>query len=187
MGNPVQTLNVFISHATPDLEKADALQDMLRRVGHQVFAFKRTPTVPGQNFKAHLDQAVAFAHVFIVLWSSHSEASSWVAREIAAAQRADKLIIPVLLEKGLASPDALHDVQAVVAYENPSGWVMRVHDALNFYVDAHNNRMAGKELSQTTSNEGSGLGTVAKVVIGAGIVAGIGWLIHKATEGDDEA
>jgi hypothetical protein len=77
---------------------------------------------PGLSIRQKVDVAIEQAHLFLLLWSSRSQASEWVGYEIETARRLGKRILPVLVED-VELPAELEDIEAVPLYQESDRWM----------------------------------------------------------------
>src|SRR5436190_8021074 len=95
---------VFISYATRDLSLVDQFKHMLTYAsdGSIEVYIAEYSALPGVVLGKDIMQAIQFCDLFILFWSSHSKVSEWVPQEIGIAKQAQRVILPVVLEAGLA-------------------------------------------------------------------------------------
>lgn len=87
---------IFISYASADRAKAQALASLLEERGFSCFWDRTIPT--GMTWDAVIENALDNAQAVIVLWSPTAVKSEWVRIEAAAA--ADKgLLLPAFIER----------------------------------------------------------------------------------------
>jgi hypothetical protein len=113
---------VFLSYASPDVATAAALAAALKRHVARVF-FAPDSMCPGQSFVHQINDALRTFTVGIVIWSSHSAASRWVADEldallIARNQRGAQLQVVTLDDTPV--PALLSATQAIRTREQAS-------------------------------------------------------------------
>ena len=101
---------VFISHSSKDIEKAEALAELLRKSGFDPWLDKWE--IHGGDVLVHeLDDALREAYAGIILVSRASLKSDWVKSEYAVLMKerihGNKILIPVLLEQKLELPPLL--------------------------------------------------------------------------------
>jgi TIR domain len=94
---------IFLSYAHEDRDVASRLVTALQAVGWSVFWDARIAA--GQEFPRAIDQALDQASCAVVLWSSHSVSSSYVAAEAIRAR-----------DKGILLPASLEDVELPVPF-----------------------------------------------------------------------
>lgn len=88
-------VDVFISYASPDRERARVLAERLGERGLAVWWDRTIP--PGRVFDEVIQEALQSAGSVIVLWSAQSVRSNWVKTEASEGLEEDKLV-PALIE-----------------------------------------------------------------------------------------
>jgi hypothetical protein len=88
--------NVFISYSHKDAEYAHKLADEMKRCGINVWIDDRIDY--GDQWPTVIQDNLERCAVVIVIMSSNSFTSKWVNNEVAFAQYANKIILPLLLE-----------------------------------------------------------------------------------------
>src|SRR5262245_16962671 len=101
MTPPAPDRHVFLSYAREDREKVDQILHALRERKFPVFIDQDMAS--GVDWEKVLEAQLEQAYAVVVVWSSHSVVSEWVAREAAAGLAKDRLF-PLLLERDLALP-----------------------------------------------------------------------------------
>ena len=109
---------VFISYSTQDIERVDEVQRALLDSQVEVFIAEHSVR-PGEHLVDKIMQAIKRCDLFVLLWSKNSERSKWVLQELGAAAAAEKLIIPIVLDKEVALPGFAADLKYIPAYEDP--------------------------------------------------------------------
>lgn len=88
---------VFISHSSINREMASAVKAELIAQGISCWMAPDDIAL-GQTWEDEIAEAISAASVFVLLWSSISQASSQVKRELSLAASQQKLIIPLKLD-----------------------------------------------------------------------------------------
>jgi predicted P-loop ATPase/GTPase len=96
-----QPKEIFLSHASNDRAKADAVAKVLRAHGLKVW-YSKTHIAGAELWHDEIGKALKRCNWFVLLLSRKSVSSTWVKRElhnVLNQPRYEKHIIPVLLEK----------------------------------------------------------------------------------------
>lgn len=109
---------VFISHATADTERAQAIVAAFEAGGLKCWIAPRD-VQPGSNFNAEIVRAIDRSSDMIFLFSEHSNASRHVKREINLWLDQDKPIIPIRLD-GTKESDELRYLLAGMQWASVS-------------------------------------------------------------------
>lgn len=93
---------VFISHSSVNREMASAVKAELS--AHGISCWMAPDDIAlGQTWEDSIAEAISVATVFILIWSSISQASSQVKRELSLAASQQKPIIPLKLDDNVPS------------------------------------------------------------------------------------
>ncbi len=93
---------VFISHSSYNRDMASAVKAEL--ITHGISCWMAPDDIAlGQTWEDAIVEAISVATVFVLLWSSRSQASSQVNRELSLAANQQKLIIPLKLDDNMPS------------------------------------------------------------------------------------
>lgn len=88
---------VFISHSTKNRIIADALKHNLERNG--IRCWKAPDNIlPGQVWEVAITDAIRSCQIMLLIWSSDSQESRQVQRELSVAANAGKVVIPYRIE-----------------------------------------------------------------------------------------
>lgn len=175
---------LFISYAFEDEPHARGLVNTLNRFSIQSFSFRHVNIVPGTNFEQVLFHSIQSSHFFALLWGKQCANSSWVRHEISLARKFNKYIVPILLDSQTELPPSLARTQAILAYNDPSGWALQVADALHhvwqYWHQQHQNQqlLASSQQNSTTAARSntkkaseSTFSKIATGVVSAGVLA----------------
>ena len=89
--------DVFISHSSKDKAIADALKHKLE--ASSVRAWKAPDNIlPGQVWEEAITEAISICKITLLIWSSESQDSQQVKRELALAASMNKIIIPFRIQ-----------------------------------------------------------------------------------------
>jgi len=111
---------VFVSYSTKDLEKATQVKqrlDCYSAFGVQTY-LAEYDSKAGTNLPEDLRKNIRDADVFCLLWSHNAKDSDWVSQEIGIATAANKLIIPIVLDRDLPPSGFIQDRKYISAYES---------------------------------------------------------------------
>jgi hypothetical protein len=88
---------VFISHSSINREMASTVKAEL--IAHGISCWMAPDDIAlGQTWEDAIAEAISVAAVFVLIWSSRSQTSSQVKRELSLAASQQKLIIPLKLD-----------------------------------------------------------------------------------------
>lgn len=90
---------VFISHTKADIGIVKSLYSTLKQSGINVYVAEFHPD-PGKRLSEKISENIESSDCVLVLLTQESVRSTWVQQEIGIAERANKLIIPVV-ERGV--------------------------------------------------------------------------------------
>lgn len=101
---------IFLSYARQDEVEVDRILEALKARGFPVFFDQDLPS--GVDWEKALVAKLQNAYAVVVVWSSHSVKSDWVAREAAVGLEKDRLF-PILIERGVTLPERFAHKHAV--------------------------------------------------------------------------
>ncbi|MBO1924584.1 toll/interleukin-1 receptor domain-containing protein [Thiomicrorhabdus sp. 6S3-12] len=110
--------NVFISYSTKDLDTVNHIKGMLENPHIETF-FAENSVEPGESLTGKIYPAIKSADLFLLMWSSNSQDSKWVAQEIELAKSENKTIVPIKLDSESKMPIALGDIKYIPFHESP--------------------------------------------------------------------
>jgi hypothetical protein len=102
-------MQLFISYAHESIDKVRQTVEVLTAGGHT--AWFDDQLLPGQDWKRSLGEAIAHSDVFVYAITREAVSSEWCDWELATAVRAEKALLPVLLEPGISLPASLKRLQ----------------------------------------------------------------------------
>ena len=109
---------VFVSYSTKDIPDVNALRTFLQFPDVDCFV-SQYAIIPGVPITPTTKTAILECDLFVLLWSTNAMQSEWVSQEIGIAHGSNKLILPFVLEHGLALPGFIKDLRYVAAFQNP--------------------------------------------------------------------
>jgi len=119
------TINVFISYPDEYAQAADALFRVLHTYDElQCHSYKHEKPLAGTNFVQAIAHNLNSANFIVLLWGKKS-ATKWVQAEIEYACSLRKTIVPILVDN-TPLPPVLACTQAIVSYEDPFAWAVKV-------------------------------------------------------------
>ena len=171
-------INVFISYSREDQKHASGLVRSLQAGGINAYSYLHTPAPLGSDYPSVLASAIMRAHFVVVLWGENSKDSGWIQQEILYAQQQGKIVIPVLLVEDLVVPPNIARLQAVAAFDDPSGWILQVTQHI---------RLSVQHIMSMQENAGSaGGGLLKKAGWAALAIAGLA-VLGGALSSDEDA
>ncbi len=102
---------VFVCYARENEATVLQIVDILRDAGQEPWF--DSALLPGQKWKEEILNKIGHCEVFLYALSPESVASYWCQWEYAEAVKMSIPVIPVLLQKNTAVPDALSETQYV--------------------------------------------------------------------------
>jgi nucleoside 2-deoxyribosyltransferase len=88
-------LEVFLSHATADLEHVALVQRQIEALGINVYLAEHDPK-PGTSIAAKVEEALERCHVVVVLVTTNNVNSAYVQQEVGIARAKGKPILPIV-------------------------------------------------------------------------------------------
>src|SRR5689334_18993649 len=95
---------VFISHSSQDKPIADAVCNALENSGIRCWIAPRD-VQPGRSFAGEITRAIQHSKVFVLIFSTHSNASEQVLREVQLAANSHLHIIQFRIENIVPNED----------------------------------------------------------------------------------
>jgi hypothetical protein len=87
---------IFISYASEDKDRAEAMARVLEEQGWSVWWDRRIP--PGRDYAEVIESALREARCVVVLWTKSSVASKWVRNEVREGANRE-VLVPALLDE----------------------------------------------------------------------------------------
>jgi len=97
IGRSISSHDVFISHSSKDKQAADAICHSLESKNIKCWIAPRDVT-PGFEYAEELIKGIKGSKLFLLIYSSHSNVSRPVSKEIESAFRYEKTVIPYRIE-----------------------------------------------------------------------------------------
>jgi len=117
---------VFISHSKADIEIVKALYSTLKQSGINVYVAEFR-LEPGVRLSQKICRNIETSDCVLVLLTREGISSAWVQQEVGIAQRANKLIIPVV-EKGVRAAGVLEGREYIeLDKENPWNTIAQIN------------------------------------------------------------
>lgn len=110
--------DIFISYSKKDLDTVTQIKGMLDNPHIETF-FAENSVDPGESLVKKIYAAIRKTDLFLLMWSSNSQESEWVAREIELARSENKTIIPIKLDSESKMPGVLSDIKYIPFHESP--------------------------------------------------------------------
>jgi hypothetical protein len=101
---------IFLSYAHEDRSRVERILHAFKSRGWNVFMDQ--DIFSGANWRKVLESQLETAYAVVVVWSSHSVGSEWVAREAMAGLAKDRLF-PVLIDRDVTLPSSFEHKHAV--------------------------------------------------------------------------
>ncbi len=98
LDNPHERGSIFVSYSRHEASTVKMLVGLIRGANAPVF-FDNDSIPPGSKWEEAIHSAIEKCRQMMVFWCIHSSKSKWVSKEISIAEKMDKPIIPVLLDK----------------------------------------------------------------------------------------
>src|SRR4051794_21486027 len=153
--------DVFISYSSKDRPAADAACAGLEAAGVRVWMAPRN-IVPGTNWGGSIIKAIADCKAFVLIFSSHTNVSTQVTREVERAVGKGKPVVLFRLEDVAPAPDLEYFISA-------PHWLDATTPPLEQHVQA-----LGEQLRVLIAGwEGAGNGQPGVPVGGAGAAGGV--------------
>lgn len=147
---------VFVSYSSHDIQWASYLKQLLTDAKATVFVAEYD-VPPGKTLSDEIARQIKACHLFILLWSAHSQESSYVQSEIFLAKAEGKRILPLKLHPGVSLPPILGDLKYLPVDRDPEAALVW----LKKYVST--------SASQKATND----------LVGMAVMAFLGWALFK--------
>ncbi len=157
---------VFISYSTKDITLVDNIRRALAQYPAQLVHpyVAEYDAAPGTRLDENIKKHLLASDMVCVLWSKNAQKSDWVPQEIGIAEAAGKLIVPIVLDKGLQLPGFIKDRKYIPAYD---GLEMAM-GAFSKLVLVHATEKAVKNAKDKDALVLLGLGAVLLLVVASG-------------------
>ena len=160
---------IFVSYSTHDIEQVDLLKQQLVDTPIEVFIAEHS-VLPSEDLGHVISNAIKECDLFVVLWSQNAQESGWVSQEIGKATAHNKVVLPLVLSKGISLPGFISNLKYIPVYKNPANAVLQ---ARNLIVTSYNNK--AQELAVIEQKKQNDKETLALMGIGAFIF----WALSK--------
>jgi hypothetical protein len=148
---------IFLSHSSRDSVWVNWIKENARRIAVEVYCYEHDPQ-PGKVVADKLKAAIGDCDALVVLLTANSRFSAYVQQEIGFAERAGKLIIP-LVQPGVG-PESLAMLEGreyiPFDYQNPQAALLKLLPYL-------------QRLKQVKENQ-------QVVLLGLGAIIALAWL-----------
>ena len=118
---------VFVSYSTHDLQNVSQLQQSLAGTGVEVFVAEHS-VAASEPLSEKISSAIAGCDLFALLWSANAKASDWVPQEIGKAHSLQKIILPLVLDEGLALPGFISGLKYLPVFRDPQAAMAQAQD-----------------------------------------------------------
>ena len=118
--------NVFISYSSKDLDVVTHIKHMLDNPHIETFLAEYSVDA-GESLVGKIYSAIRQSDLFLLMWSSNSQDSEWVAREIELARSENKTIVPIKLDDESELPGVLSDTKYLPYHEEPEKILNWIH------------------------------------------------------------
>jgi len=132
---------LFISYSNADAQLAKNVAEALQALGHYT-TMDTTALVPGDDWRAKLDDELKRSDGLVALLTTNSVTSSYVSAEIGSARNRARetgrmLIVPVIADN-MAVPPLVSDLFAVIAPDRDAAKIAaQIHRAIELYQKHH--------------------------------------------------
>ena len=121
--------NVFISYSSKDLGTVTHIKNMLENPHIETFLAEDS-VEPGESLVGKIYAAIKRTDLFLLLWSSNSQDSEWVKREIELARSENKTIVPIKLDDDSELPGMLSDTKYLPYHKEPEKVLDWIHSTV---------------------------------------------------------
>lgn len=126
--------DIFISHSKQDVLVADAAKHFLERRG--IRCWKAPDNIlPGQTWEEAIALAITNVRGILLIWSTHSQNSKQVCRELSLAATSEKIIIPYRIE-------LVHPAGTFAYYLTNTHWLDAISDNTEDDLERLSNQIA---------------------------------------------
>ena len=138
VGAPMtQQVDVFVSYSHEDRRRVRYLVRQLEHNGLDVWFDARLR--PSETWPRRLREEIQRRRIFLFLITSATLQSNWCRWELYRAARANRLVLPVLFEKGVSVPPELRDVHYVDCSDR-RGCAKKVSEAIHKILESAETR-----------------------------------------------
>ncbi len=164
--------DLFISYATKNADIARYVVDKIEKRGRRCFIAPRD-IKSGADYASEIVKGISNSLAVLLIFSSESDKSAYVLREVNSAVSRNKTIIPLRIENFLPS-------EAMEFYLGPTHWLDAFPQVLETHLDSIFSILAGLS-AQTGETSVSSLRFVGMQVVDIGDLLEAGWTKKQIT------